>query len=249
MSFTSCLKRTLVSLLLPQQCALCESPVTNSNLVPLCTGCGDSLTPFPPRICIYCGIPLPGNILEVHATCGSCRSNSQLFDRCRSWGSYESNLKKAIRRFKFGGARRLAVPLADLLLECLNDSCLPSHHDWVIPVPSHPARRRKRGFEHTTLLARHLSRSIEVPIFRGMQRSKNTPPLFGLDQSARKAALEKAFSVTGSEMLADCQIILVDDVLTTGTTVREACRELRRTNPSINGVTVLVVARSLMSRL
>ncbi len=148
-----------------------------------------------------------------------------------------------IRAFKFRGLRRLAQPLASLLRQAFEDSGLDCRFHRIIPVPSHFRRCRQRGFDHTLSLALPLSRQLGIPIFRGLRRSRHTLPQVGLDQAQRQSNLAKAFKLSGEKCLEDRNIVLVDDVLTTGTTVREATRLLRRRS-GVGKILVLVVARA-----
>jgi ComF family protein len=131
-------------------------------------------------------------------------------------------LKEAIHHLKFRGARRLARPLSDLLLTLP----LPAA-DLVIPVPTTHRTLRERGFNQTLLLARELSRGrplrLEMDVLR---KVRETPPQLGLKAADRRMNLKKAFAVVKD--IGGKRVVLLDDVMTTGATVRECSRTLIR---------------------
>ena len=230
-------------LAVPQACVLCDRWVANPDFSPLCDCCLGSLTRPKGAICHWCGVTLPGHVLAGSGLCVGCRLSPSPFQYCRSWGIYRGNLAQVIRAFKFRGLRRLAQPLAGLLRQAFEESGLECRFHRIIPVPSHFRRRRQRGFDHTLSLALPLSRHLGIPVFRGLRRCRNTLPQVGLDQAQRQSNLAKAFKLNGEKRLEDLNIVLVDDVLTTGTTVSEATRLLRRCS-GVGVILVLVVARA-----
>ncbi len=185
---------------------------------------------------------LPGNLLEELAICSQCRSGARIFDFARAYGPYGGKLRKVIRKLKFEGFQRLVHPLATLLEQCYQNSGLDLQPHWILPVPLHQKRRRLRGFDQTLLLGRLLSRRLGVPLFQGLRRVKNTPALFGLDAGERGRTISGAFSLRDAQLLYQRSILLVDDVMTTGTTVTEISRLLRQQS-NIDTITVLTVAR------
>ncbi len=128
------------------------------------------------------------------------------------------------------------------MAERLVQSRLEIDFDWIVPVPTHPRRRRERGYDHTALLAKGLSRRLNLPVFKGVRRIRHTAPQFGLDRADRRGNLRGAFAVSRPERLRGASILLVDDVMTTGATVDEISRTLRR-DAGVAGIVVLVVAR------
>lgn len=178
--FTATVRKACQALLFPQDCVTCGKWVLNADFSPLCGGCFLLLERLSPRICYCCGIPLPGNLLEVFGICSQCRSQRAGFDFARAYGPYEGKLRQVIRKLKFEGFQQLAHPLAALLEKCYQQSRLELQPNWIVPVPLHPRRKRERGFDQTLLLSRLLSRKLEVPVFRGLRRVRHTVPLFGL---------------------------------------------------------------------
>jgi predicted amidophosphoribosyltransferase len=133
------------ALFLPQACVLCDEWVLNRHYSPLCSTCFLSLESHSPRICYYCGIPLPGSVLEIQGTCSACKVGALPFDFARSYGPYAGKLRKLIWKFKFEGHRRLADPLGVLLDRALSNIGQQDHPTWIVPVPAHPSRKKREA--------------------------------------------------------------------------------------------------------
>ena len=174
--------------------------------------------------------------------CSQCRSRSQGFDFARAYGPYEGNLRQVIQKLKFEGFQRLAYPLAGLLKTCYQQSGLDLQLRWIVPVPSHRKRIRERGFDQTRLLGRLFSRQLGIPLFQGLRRVRNTVPLFGLTLRERQRNIAGAFDFRDAHLLANHNLLLIDDVMTTGTTVGEISRLLRQRSEA-KMMVVLTLAR------
>lgn len=220
------LKLAFGAFICPQACVLCDGWVVNARLSPLCLSCFAAIRPLRGPFCHKCGVTIPGNLLELHAVCSQCRDGSFRFEKARSWGSYEGELRRLIQAFKFEGYSRLAAPLSDLLRDCQSEYF--SDAEWIVPVPLHPERRRKRGYDQTLLLARSLSAKAGIPLSRCIRRTRNTQPQFGLDHISRRRNVRGAFELVHSKRLDGTRILIVDDVMTTGATVNELCRVLQK---------------------
>jgi ComF family protein len=139
------------------------------------------------------------------------------------YGLYDMALREAVHGLKFSGRRRLAEPLAALL----SSLDIPGDIDGVVPVPPGRARLRERGFSHTHLLARAMGRARGLPVLPdALRKTRETPPQVGLKKKDREGNLRGAFAAT--RPLPGARIVLLDDVITTGATVRECALALRR---------------------
>jgi ComF family protein len=185
-------------------------------------------------------VPIPGNLLELHAVCARCRNGGFRFHEARSWGLYEGDLRRVIQAFKFEGQSRLAAPLSDFLRECQSGNFPEA--DWIIPVPLHPRKRRERGFDQTSLLAESLSKKAGIPLAPCIRRIRYTQPQFGLDHLSRRRNIRGAFELNQRWTLDNKRVLLVDDVMTTGATVEEICRVLQL-EARTKEILVLTVAR------
>ena len=231
------------ALFFPQACVLCERWVLNADFSPLCYGCLPSLVPLAERVCLYCGTPMPGVLEDIHATCSQCRGGpTRPYDWARAYGAYQGPLRLVIRKFKFEGFRRLAWPLSRLLESCFGCMGPGQEPDWLVPVPLHPRRRRERGFDQTLLLSQLLSRKLGIPVFSGLRRVRPTRPQPGLNLRDRRRNLRGAFQVENSGAIRDKSVLLVDDVMTSGTTVAEISHLLRRES-AVSRILVLTLAR------
>ncbi len=171
-----------------------------------------------------------------------CRAGATPFDFARSYGPYAERLRKSIRKFKLEGHRHLAYPLAALLQESLDANEPETRPTWIVPVAAHPGRIRERGFDQVSCLSHALSRRLGVPVFSGLRRVKATRPQPGLNVQERLENVRETFGLSGGEQLAARDVLIVDDVWTTGTTVAEVCRLLRHAT-GVNKIMVVTLAR------
>ena len=219
----------------PATCILCGAPGEKDR--DLCRGCHQDL-PHNHHPCRHCALPLP-DAAPPGSVCGECQKRPPLFDRCHAALAYEYPADHLISGLKFHGRLSYGRLMADLLGRHLQqgNSGLPG---LIIPVPLHPSRLRERGFNQALELARPLSRLFEIPIdSTSCIRSRATEPQSGLDKKARRRNIRGAFEVR--ENLETRHVALVDDVVTTGSTVNELARLLRR--HGVEQITVWAVAR------
>jgi ComF family protein len=174
------------------------------------------LAPF----CRTCGDPLPSwrVISAALEQCPRCRRVPSLVDAARSAALYEGPLREIVHAFKYEGRRGLAQPLAGMMRTA--GAPILDGADAVVPVPLHPWRRLRRGFNQADDLARRLG----VPVARALWRVQATVPQTGLASAARRRNLRRAFRVNPlvAAAIANRTFVLVDDVRTTGATL-EAC--------------------------
>lgn len=168
--------------------------------------------------------------------CGECMINPPRFSKAICFGPYEDPLKEAIHILKFKGIKRVARPLGQLLRHLE----LPEA-DVIIPVPVGLHGLRLRGFNHCYYVGKELSGITGVPMdSRLLYKQKETPPQVGLSASARKINLRGAFAM--KEKLSGERVLLLDDVITTGATMNECAKTLRRAGAS--EVTAVSLARA-----
>jgi competence protein ComFC len=159
-------------------------------------------------------------------------------------GIYEGWIAETLSRFKYHGASHLAVPLGNLMADCQDPDLFWSAMDILIPVPLHPDRLRQRGFNQSLLLARQISRRHSIPVdFLALERIRMTAPQVELSGAERKKNLHGAFRVRKKENIRQKNILLVDDVFTTGTTVRECSKVLLQAGAKQVDVLTCVRAR------
>ena len=185
---------------------------------------------------------MPGSLDAAYAHCPTCRSGKQPFNWARSYGPYSGNLRTLIRKFKFDSYPLLAGPLVELLVESWRTCDLTGECDWIVPVPLHSSRRKERGFDQTLLLSRGLAQRLGVMLFCGLARTRPTRPQFGLDRRRRRRNVRHAFGLSRESRLRGKDVLVVDDIMTTGATVCEVSRVLRR-KARVKRVFVLTLAR------
>jgi len=198
-------------------CGSCRSVISGYRLEPHCDICGR----------------LPENEALITSTgyylCRDCRRHGWPFVLARAPGPYEGVLKEAIHRFKYGGSRRLAVPLALLMVELLLSEALYANIDLVVPVPLSYNKLRHRGFNQAALLAKEIGGRLRIPVNgRVLVKILDTPSQTGLSRMAREINLKSAFEVTNVEHLQGKNVLIVDDVFTTGSTMSAAAAVLKR---------------------
>lgn len=184
--------------------------------------------------------PEPGMVQPTVAKCADCR-RGRPFVAARAVGPYEGPLREAVHRLKYRRARHQARPMAALMARVFTREPAFAGSRGLVPVPLHPARERRRGFNQAALLARFLAESTGVPLLEGaVARVRETPPQTSLPRHERLGNLVGAFRVKAPELVKDRNITIVDDVLTTGSTVSNLSQELRQAGAV--GITVLTFA-------
>ena len=166
--------------------------------------------------CRSCALPLPAGSI-----CIQCSADPIPVEWCEAWGEYRGGLESVLHAFKFERHDFLDAPLAGLLHEVIRDTGF----DVVVPVPMHRAKLRKRGYNQAELLARALGRRTGIdcePKLLTKTREKQTQSM--LARADRAANVRRVFS--GSDRVRDLDVLLVDDICTTGETFRACAEEL-----------------------
>lgn len=224
---------SIVNFLYPAACPSCGSPTDNLTFAPFCTACWKGMKHYAGPSCSICGIPLVSTWSD---RCRSCLKNPPVFSRASSFGLYDTTLASVVHHYKFLGIRRLAKPLANLLM--FYDT---AGIDAFISVPLSPRGLKDRGFNQALLLAAALSREKRLPLIIDVLRKvADTPPQVGLSAKERAANVNKAFACTGK--VSGMNILLVDDVMTTGATVNACAQQLLRSGA--RSINVLTLARA-----
>jgi ComF family protein len=221
------LARLAELLFFPSFCRLCRAPLEEAGEKIVCGGCLSGLSPYDGPVCSRCGRALQGAAGDH--LCGRCLTEPPAFARHRSCGLYGGTLKDVILLFKYRRSAPLAGPLAGFAERALGaDPALWDGVDALVPVPLHPSRRRERGFNQARLLARDLGRKRGIEVLDGaLAKVRNAPPQAGLRAAARERNVVRAYAVKRPDRVSGRTLLLVDDVTTTGATLRECARVLR----------------------
>ncbi len=221
---------TLMGGLFPQNCLHCEGRIEEDGDY-LCGLCRQEIQFIQSPYCNSCGAPaeLSYDYPTENFACGLCRDKTFAFDRARSLGEYEAGLKKLIQHFKYQnqpGVMREIAPLLQAYFP-MRDEIGPEF--YVSPVPLHFRKMKERTFDQSFLIAREVARQLNLPLANGLlRRVKDTESQAGKTKTDRAKNIKGAFEVDRADRVAGKDILLIDDVLTTGATVNEAARVLKR---------------------
>lgn len=231
------LKNTL-SGLFEEHCLLCLGPSKSKHS--LCKECENEL-PKNDSHCLICSSPLSTNRQTgTTLVCGQCQKQPPYYNTSLIPHLYATPLKQLISEFKFHNNLSYGRLLAHLFIRSVNNNHrrLP---ECIIPVPLHTKRLQERGFNQALELARLVSRELEIPINYSLcKRNKITPFQSGLSAKQRKQNLTNAFSVTQTPLYK--HVAIFDDVVTTGSTVNELSKQLKKSGVKI--IEVWAIART-----
>ncbi len=234
----------LVDLVFPPFCPICRGRLAEGRRDPLCGACWARLERIAGPVCRVCGLPL-GSLSAAPLegrSCGPCRLSPPAFRYARAAARYGDTVRQAVHALKFGGRRAMAAPLGDLLAGVDLAGLTPPGPDLAVPVPLYPGRERARGFNQAALLAARLGRVTGLPVDAGvLRRRRATAVQADLPAREREANVRGAFVVRRPERVAGRHVLLVDDVLTTGSTAGACAAALLEAGAATVGV--LTVAR------
>ncbi len=240
-----------LDLIYPRRCEVCEKPLEAGREFAarwLCDACLDDLPRIAPPFCRLCGEPYDGTYTGEFR-CGNCADLKLHFDFAVSAYHAEGAMRKLIHKFKYQRRLHLRGLLTQLLGRVFADARLAELDKaaWtLVPVPLHHARERERQYNQAWELCRELSRVTGWPALNAMQRVRPTTAQASLSRNQRIENLRGAFAITKSALkkksLTGRNVLLVDDVLTTGSTATECARILKR-EAGVEKVVVITVAR------
>jgi ComF family protein len=239
--------KSLVNVVLPHICPLCGQPFlryvhngatgNKENGVSFCAACLEDVVFIHGPICLTCGLPFRSRAIEDH-TCSLCEKKRNYFTLARGMGMYTGRLLEAIHLFKYGGKVNIGKILGRMLAHYHLDFAA---YDVIMPVPLHIKRLRGRGFNQAVVLGREIARFHSIPIdISSLRRIRNTESQVNLNEPERVKNIKGAFEVKKG-ILKGLKTLLVDDIFTTGATVNECARVLKKAGA--DDVDVLTVAK------
>lgn len=217
--------RSAASVLYPAVCATCDGAVEFNEY--LCASCEAAAPRLTPPFCAKCSESFAGAISETF-TCANC-GHRELHFEC-AVAAYRSRgvVRKVLHDFKYNHQRQLRHPLAHWLSGALDDPRLAGRHfDVIVPVPLHSARQRERGFNQAALLAELLGRETGWRVEDALKRIRYTTTQTAHDRAERMRNLDGAFRLRPGADVQGLRVLLIDDVLTTGSTLSECARVLK----------------------
>ncbi|MDZ4820679.1 MAG: phosphoribosyltransferase family protein [Planctomycetota bacterium] len=231
-----------LDLLYPPQCADCATGLTTSQQPMLCEPCTVKLLADRLPKCDRCA----SSITELDAgapDCIRCRKEKYQFERVLALGRYQDALREAVLKTKYPTEEPLTRALGTLLVERFGLQLRAWQPDVFVPIPMHWTRRLKRRGNSPDVLAEILAKQLNIALGNGaLVRRRRTQPHRELSFRERKANMRDAFSVAAGCDFRDARVVLVDDILTTGTTCNVAARTLKKAGAA--EVMVVVVARA-----
>ncbi|MCG8615181.1 MAG: ComF family protein [Desulfobacterales bacterium] len=247
------LGRELNALVFPDKCLKCGVYIPNADDGHLsrsfCTACtGPALPVYQPPFCTCCGVSFDTG--ETHL-CESCLKDRPDIGMVRAAFTYQGLIREAVGLFKYNARLSLAKPFEAYLFEALVAYFSDLPIDRILPIPLHPAKARKRGFNQSFLLVRgfpviYRKRYGQPPPWqvdiKSLVRVKETPTQTGLDTQERERNLRDAFQWRGGREIEGKSLLLIDDVFTTGATCRAAAKTLL--DAGAERVDALVLARA-----
>jgi ComF family protein len=246
---------SLFAVVFPSDCRICGTSLAVISRLPLCQECLDAMRPISGGVCTVCGERLFSTFAAADTShdsrCGLCRRIEPIFERAAAYGSYEGGLRELIHLLKYGGVRPAANVLGRMLADAMAalKPDFPAEPMAVIPVPLHHTKYRQRGFNQAELIARAAMKVSTIDAGRlrlsdgVLERKRETASQIGLTSHQRRENLRGAFRVAQPEAVTGREVLVVDDVYTTGATVSECARVLRRAGAT--KVWVATVARTL----
>ena len=231
----------LFCLLYPDECRICNRPLQKISRIPVCADCLKPPGPLEAEyFCVSCRTPFANDYpLDEHGRCALCRLGLSGFDAAWSYGAYEGRLRELIHLFKYSGVAPLAGPLGEFLAGALP---LDQSFDMIVPMPLHWLKRWRRGFNQAELLARMVARRSGAPVVGAVRRRHATAPQASLSHSRRRENVRGAFAVKRGCHVEGRRILLIDDVLTTGSTAGACAAALKKAGARFVGVLTLARA-------
>ncbi len=223
---TSILER-IVAIIAPHYCLMCSSPY---NVI--CKSCLLQFIASYESGCFKCGA-----ITKNSLTCPSCKQDSPLIN-VWAGAEYSGAVSSAIKKFKFNRCKSAALPLAAII-----NSQLPINNDFLITyIPTTPQRIRQRGYDQAFLLAKEVSKLSGQPLSKLLYRKKDCRQL-GLSRRARDQQIDNAFAIINPQKVHAKNILIIDDVITTGATLNSAAKTLAAAGAQ--GVYAATVAKQI----
>ena len=230
--------KILINYIYPKNitCIICDNPIKINNSYSLCKDCYKNLH-FILDGCNKCGKPILNFNLERESliTCNNCYNKTFYFDKVISCIAYDEISKKLILDYKYNNKTYLCKYIAQIMMEKFLLEKMKA--DYILYVPLHKKRLKKRGFNQAEKIAKKLSKSTDIPVLDCISRVKNTKRLYSMDKNNREKELKNGFGVKDNiGLIKNKNVILIDDIFTTGSTTNEISKLLK-----LNGVNNICV--------
>ncbi|MFA5092880.1 MAG: ComF family protein [Candidatus Omnitrophota bacterium] len=222
-------------LIYPNCCLVCKDKLkTTREQDPLCFACWDKIERNHPPFCLRCGRHLDAKAI-LENTCFSCHKEQFYFDRAFSPCRYTGSIKQLVHEFKYKHKDYLGKHLGLIMKTFIKDYSLPIQHlDCIIPIPLHKSRQREREFNQAEILSQEIAKEFNKEMInQALIRNKPTKTQTELNPEQRRKNVAGSFSIKRPELIKDKNLLLIDDVFTTGATSSEAAKCLKAAGAKI----------------
>ena len=203
------------------KCIVCDAELPQNNKYGLCKGCLEKL-PRIDKACDKCG----REIYDDGKYCFDCKEGGFDFDKVYSCLNYEGAVSKLVYNLKYGGGKYLVKYMARIIADKIVSEKIS--FDILTFVPLNEIREKERGFNQSKLLADEIAKILNIKTSSIITRTRNTPFQARLSREERLLNLKDAFSVVDKKVLKDKTILIIDDIFTTGTTINECSKILKK---------------------
>jgi ComF family protein len=235
--------RALLDIILPPRCRICHASTIGQAMPWVCQVCWLAVPYIKPPICYQCGQPFAAPMAGIASTvhrCGTCRKAPPPYTKARAIGLYKGTLRDMIHAMKYQRIYGLVRPLADLLFAQFKFHWYEQRPDLLTPVPLHRSRLRAREFDQAHALANHLGQQMDIPVAGDLLiRHRRTASQVDLNAVQRRRNVQGAFRLQEPRACQGKSLLLIDDVYTTGATIRECARLLQQAGARWVGVYTL----------
>lgn len=234
----------MIEQLLPAQCLVCA---LKSNNKLICLHCEKKILSIR-SYCFHCALPLNKNAQY----CGDCLQKNYIFDHIHALGDYQKPLSTLIKHLKYQQQLIAGELLAQLLIKSILSRYTKQqllHFDYLLAVPLHPKKLQQRGFNQAQIICDVLHQQLNIPILeKYILRNKETIPQEGLSIIKRRKNVHGAFvkNLSSNQSIKGKNIIVIDDVVTTGATVNSLCKILAK--QEANTITVFCLCRTAINK-
>ena len=231
--FDQCMycSKKFLDIIFPRKCILCDSP-HDGDAETICPNCMDKISFIKDPACARCGIPFEVTYPieeSLNYLCGRCRSSPPLFDRALSVCQYDETARDIISAYKYHNKPYIGKDLVSIILKFLDEKITELSSELIIHVPLHIKRLKERGYDQAYILSEGIGIRHGIPVSYGnLIRTRYTAPQVSLSGSERMENVKGAFLITDPSELKDKSILLIDDVFTTGATIKESVKVIKR---------------------
>jgi len=230
-------REVFLNFFFPKICGYCGESFRTGLSNVLCFSCFEKIEPYREPVCERCGITLPERAFEevFEPRCLDCGEEPTYLDMVHSFGAYQGALREAHHAFKFEGMEHLAALMVGRTVENISTSFWEDV-DVLTPVPMSPEKERERGYDPAALLTAEFSKQLNIPVRSVLKKALLTKPQRSLNREERLRNQKGSF--VSETLKVGSKVVLVDDVLTTGATLEECAKVLKKAGAQWVGAVV-----------